>query len=86
MQRIQFEVPKERLKELEHLMRQAKIATKKELLNNALTFFEWALSEVEQGNAIASVDPKQEKYKEITMPVFRHIAPKRESLAESARG
>lgn len=78
MQRIQFEVPDDRLKELEHLMRRAKISTKKELLNNALTLFEWVLEEVEQGHAIASVDPKQEKYKEITMPVFRHISPKRE--------
>ena len=78
MQRIQFEISADHLKELERVMRHAKIATKKELLHNALTFFEWALAEVEQGNSIASVDPKQEKYKEITMPVFRHVARKRE--------
>jgi hypothetical protein len=77
MQRIQFEIAEDRWRELEHLMRKAKMATKKELLTNALTLFEWVLSEVEQGNAIASVDPKHEKYKEITMPAFRHIAPKR---------
>ncbi len=77
MQRIQFEVPDDRLEELEKLMQRAKITTKKDLLNNALTLFEWVLEEVERGNAIASVDPTHGKYKEITMPVFRHISPKR---------
>ncbi len=74
MQRIQFEVPEERLTELERLMDSAKIRTKKELLNNALTFFEWALDEVRKGHSIASVDEKSGKYREIMMPVFRNIA------------
>jgi hypothetical protein len=73
MQRIQFEVPDERLQELEDLMKEAKITTKKDLLNNALTLFEWVLSEVKQGNAIAAIDESGQKYKEITMPVFRNV-------------
>ena len=62
-------------------MKFANIRTKKELLNNALTFFEWALREVQKGHSIAAVDEQGQKYREITMPVFRNVAPERQLVA-----
>lgn len=66
--RLQFEVSSSRLQELEILMRKCDISTKKELFNNALTLFEWAVSESESGSKIASINDQQKKVKELQMP------------------
>lgn len=79
VQRIQFEVPVERLRELEALMDEGGISTKKDLLNNALTLFEWAVHEVKQGNTIAAVNESEKRYREITMPSFRNLRRKAQS-------
>lgn len=73
VQRIQFEVPIDRLQELENLMNKAGIATKKELLNNALTLLEWVIGEKARGHSIASVDETQKRFKELAMPIFSNI-------------
>jgi hypothetical protein len=44
--RVQVDFSEERVAELEKLMRLCGLNTKKELLNNALTLFEWAVREV----------------------------------------
>jgi metal-responsive CopG/Arc/MetJ family transcriptional regulator len=67
MKRIQLELPEERLNELERLMEQTGTATKKDLLNDALTLFEWALHERQAGRKIASVDEQNQRYKELVM-------------------
>jgi metal-responsive CopG/Arc/MetJ family transcriptional regulator len=68
MTRIQLELPEERLHELEQLMEQTGTNTKKDLLNDALTLFEWAVKERMTGRTIASVDEQQQRYKEVVMP------------------
>lgn len=70
MTRIQFELSEERLNELESLMEETGVRTKKDLFNNALTLLEWAIAERKAGRIIASVDEKENKYKEIVMPVL----------------
>ena len=75
VQRIQFELPENRLEELEKLMKKAGILTKKELLNNALSLFEWVVQERERGHTIASVDEEEKRYRELVMPVFSNIRP-----------
>lgn len=67
MTRIQLELPEERLSELERLMEQTGITTKKDLLNSALTLFEWAVRERQAGRTIASVDEQNQRYKELVM-------------------
>jgi hypothetical protein len=74
MVRIQFELPEEKVKELEALMREANIATRKDLFNNALTLFEWAVQETQSGRTIASVDEENKKYKELVMPSLMAVA------------
>ena len=76
MKRIQFELSEEYLDELEEMMRLTGIRTKKELVNNALSFLQWAINEKREGKVIASVDEKEDKYKEIIMP-FITPTPKR---------
>jgi hypothetical protein len=70
MARIQFELSEEKLNELESLMEETGVRTKKDLFNNALTLLEWAIAERKAGRIIASVDEKENKYKEIVMPVL----------------
>jgi hypothetical protein len=75
MIRIQFELPEEKVRELEALMREAHISTRKDLFNNALTLFEWAVQERQSGRTIASVDEHNKKYKELVMPSLMAVAP-----------
>ena len=76
MVRIQFELPEEKVKELEAIMAEARITTKKDLFNNALTLWEWAVQERQNGRTIASVDEDNKKYKELVMPALLAIRPK----------
>ena len=43
--RMQFDLPEDRLDELDSLMKKCGISTKKELFNYALTMLEWAVDE-----------------------------------------
>jgi hypothetical protein len=80
--RIQFELPEERVRELEQLMKEADISTKKELLNTALTLFQWVVQEKQNGNIIASIDEKQNRLKELIMPVLSRVFKKKDDDAE----
>ena len=71
--RIQYELTDERNKALENLMRETGITTKKELLNNALSLFEWAIQERKKGATLVSLDEHNNKYKEIIIPALNNI-------------
>lgn len=75
MSRIQFDLPDDKVAELEKLMAESGIKTKKELFNNALTLFEWAIQERKAGKTIASVDEKANRYKELLMPALSAVTP-----------
>lgn len=75
MVRIQFDLPEEKVRELEALMRETNIATRRDLFNNALTLFEWAIQERQSGRSIASVDEHNKKYKELVMPALMAVTP-----------
>jgi hypothetical protein len=68
MSRIQIELTEPRVKELEELMSRQGIATKKDLLNRALTLYEWYSKEVDNGHEIASIDKERNSYKVLVMP------------------
>lgn len=71
--RIQFEISEDRLRELEALMNTTGASTKKELLNNALTLFEWAVEEEKAGNTLASVNENKKTYRELVMPLLKNV-------------
>jgi metal-responsive CopG/Arc/MetJ family transcriptional regulator len=74
MKRLQFELPEERVKELDNLAERTGLKTRVQLFNAALTLFEWAVRERETGRIIASIDEKRDRYKEVDMPGLPHIS------------
>lgn len=74
--RFQFEVNDDRADEIRSLMSDAGIDSNRDLFNNALTLFEWAVEEVKSGKTIASIDEKNNLYRELQMPVLRAAASK----------
>jgi hypothetical protein len=59
---------------MEDLMQRAGLGSKKELFNNALTLFAWALDEVAKGRKIASVHEAEGHYRELQMPALMNAA------------
>ena len=76
MIRIQFELSEDKVRELEALMEETGIRTKKDLINNALTLLEWAIQEKKAGRSIASIDEQEKLYKEITLPILSAVSAK----------
>ena len=72
--RIQIDLDESRVRELDLLMKVCDIATRKELFNNALTLFEWAVTAVREGRTIASLNEQEQKFRELEMPVLRSAA------------
>lgn len=73
MPRLQIDMPDHRIKALEQLMEDCGLATKKDVVNNALTLFQWAVDEKKHGNAIASVDRQKDVYRELQMPALNAV-------------
>lgn len=71
-ERIQFELTRERVEKLDALKVQARLPTRTDLLNNALTILEWALEERAKGRLIVSLDKK--RCRELVMPCFTRAA------------
>jgi len=74
--RVQFELPNDKVRQLEGLTEETNIRTKKELINNALTLLEWAVKEKRLGHEIASIDEKENVYKELIMPALSNVTEK----------
>lgn len=75
MTRIQLDMPEEQVKELDELMKETKITTRKDLFNNALTLFEWAVKAKRAGRIVASLDEETGTAKEILMPALENVPP-----------
>jgi len=71
--RMQFDLPEDRLKELDSLMDKCGISTKKELFNYALTMLEWAVDESENGHDIAAIDRENKQFYSLRMPILKRI-------------
>jgi len=74
--RLQVELDEEKMKELEAMMEEGKVRTKKEFINAALTLLRWAMREKRAGRIIASVDEAKDQYKEIDMPILSEVKQK----------
>jgi hypothetical protein len=71
--RMQFEVPAEKAKEIEALIRECGFESKKDFFNNAITLLKWVARHTRNGNIIASIDKGSERYTEFSMPFIEHI-------------
>ena len=82
--RLQLDLPEERVKELKALMEETGAETYKELFNNALTIFEWAVNEIKSGNSIAAINEEKEVYRVLVTPLLERVA-KRSAPVAAAR-
>jgi len=72
--RVQFDLTPERLAELDHLMEVCGFDTRKELFNNALSFFEAVVEEARKGNDIAAVNEDAKTYSKLVLPALARVA------------
>jgi hypothetical protein len=85
MVRIQLDLPEEQVAWLDRLMVDTKLRTRKDLFNNALTLFDWAVKQKKAGSVIAAVDQSQDIVKELVMPALENVR-EAEASARSASG
>jgi hypothetical protein len=76
MPRLNFDVSDEQMESLKLLQKNAGLQTMKDLINNSLSVFEWAVEETESGNEIASVNEEAEIYRVLATPSLQHVARK----------
>ena len=74
MTRVQLDLPEDRVRQIENLVEEAGLPTKKDFFTNAVTLMTWAMREVRAGRIIASVDEQNNRDKEIVLPAFENIA------------
>ncbi len=74
-ERLNIEFNGEKMREIESLMQEARVSTKKEFVNAALTLLKWAIKERKAGRVIASIDEKKDSYKELEMPILSEVRP-----------
>ena len=74
-QRVQLDLPERQVMELDVLMKETGVATRKDFINQALSLLLWAIKEKKEGRIIASVDEANKHYREVVMPVL-NISPK----------
>lgn len=78
--RVQFDVHPDRVAELDQLMVFCDLRTRKDLFDNAMTLFEWAVDEVRKGNQIASYDRGSDHVEIVRLPVLENAARKAQSF------
>ena len=71
--RIQFEMSEKMGDELEYLMEEFGISTKKDLFNNSISLLKWVHGELEKGRNVGSINPLNSAYTELQMPIFSNV-------------
>jgi hypothetical protein len=74
MPRLNFDVTDEQMESLKLLQKKAGVSTMKDLINNSLSVFEWAVEETEEGNEIASVNDDEKIYRVLATPSLQYVA------------
>jgi hypothetical protein len=75
MVRVQLDLPEDVVKGLDELMLETNTSTRKDLFNNALTLFQWAVKAKRAGRIIAAIDEESGSAKEIVMPALESVSP-----------
>ncbi|MGP0590973.1 hypothetical protein ACTRXD_00350 [Nitrospira sp. T9] len=71
--RLQFDVPPEKIKELENFVELTQVGTKKALFNTAFSLLAWAIRECQAGRSIAAVDEDTKTYRELVIPALENV-------------
>lgn len=78
--RVQLDLAAEEVRRMNWIMEACGLDTRKDLFNNAMTLFEWAVDEVVAGRRIASISSDDEKTF-VTMPALRNAEASRAQWA-----
>ena len=71
--RLQIDIEEDKMKELEALMHDCGIATKRALFNDALTLFKWAVNKRKKGFQIGAMGPDGRQFTELETPALSHV-------------
>src|SRR5262245_43114451 len=71
--RVQIDLSPSELGRMNLLMRLADLGTRKDLFNNALSLFEWAVLQVHAGNDVGSIDRTTRELTVLSMPAFSAV-------------
>lgn len=66
--RLQFDLPGEKVAEIDALMNTTGIATRKLLVEYALANFKWSIAQAIDGRAVVAYDANNNSYRELSMP------------------
>ena len=66
--RLQIDMTKERIKSIDELKTITGLGSRKEVLDNALAIFSWAISETQEGRNISSINGDCTSFKQLVMP------------------
>ena len=58
---------------IDRLQETCNLKTSKDVIENALILFGWAVNEATNGLAIAAIDEEQKVYRELQIPALRNI-------------
>jgi hypothetical protein len=72
--RLQIEIERHVMDELEDLCKLGGLKTKRDLLNNAMTLLKWAAREKSKGHSICSASPDGRIQKELELPFLESVA------------
>jgi hypothetical protein len=86
MVRIQLEMPDDQVADLDALMAETKIRTRKELFNNAITLFDWAVKQKKAGLLVAAINQSQGQVKELLMPSLENVGAPEEVSPGAKKG
>src|SRR5216684_6701511 len=82
--RIQIDIDESGEQFLNSIKQATGLSTYKDIFNNAITLFEWAIRQRAEGRVISSLDERTKKYREMTMPALEE-AVRRSKAASGAR-
>ena len=68
--RIQIDIDESGEQVLNSIRQATGLSTYKDIFNNAITLFEWAIRQRAEGRVISSLDERTKRYKEMTMPAL----------------
>jgi hypothetical protein len=72
--RFQVEISKDRAGLIDELRTRCGIESRKELFDTAITLLDWAVSEVEAGRDVASVNREKKEFEVLRMTELTHAA------------
>lgn len=73
MASMELNLRDDQIKQLDELMQKTKLTNRVDLLNNALTLFEWAVQTKAAGRMVASLDEKSGTARELVLPALENV-------------